>query len=157
MTALVWMANLLGWPVIHLLIASAFLRLPQERFRNDTWLTAPRRWERARCLYRDRLRIRRWKAMLPDAAPWLGGFARKNLRSRDPVYLARFLLETRRAELAHWWMLACLHVGLAWLKRSKTEESRPACRISFRQFSRDHAQANWTDSPQPAASCSSSC
>ena len=28
MTALVWAANLLGWPVIHISIASAALRLP---------------------------------------------------------------------------------------------------------------------------------
>lgn len=114
MTALVWVANILGWPVIHLAMAGAFLRLSPEQFEKDTWLTAPRRWERHGRLYRDWFAVRRWKSLLPDGAPWMGGFSRKGLRSSDPVYLARFLLETRRAEVAHWCMLACLPVFFLW-------------------------------------------
>ena len=60
--------------------------------------------------YRDRFAIRTWKSLLPDGAPWLGGFAKKKLRGRNRAYLAQFLLETRRAEVAHWCMLACLPV-----------------------------------------------
>lgn len=114
MSALLWSVNLLGWPAIHLSISGIFLRLPSRWFLNDTWLTASRRWERGGRLYRDGLAIRRWKALLPDGAPWLGGFAKKELRSRDLSYLTQFLLETRRAELAHWCMLGCLPVFFLW-------------------------------------------
>ena len=114
MTALVWAANLLGWPVIHISIASAALRLPPELFARDSWLTVPRRWEHDGRLYRDWFAIRKWKSLLPDGAPWLGGFAKKKLRGRDRAYLAQFLLETRRAEVAHWCMLACLPVFFVW-------------------------------------------
>lgn len=114
MSAWVWVVNLLGWPVIHLSIASIFLCLPSTWFKTDRWLTAPHRWERRGLLYRDRFAVRSWKALLPDGAPWLGGLARKKLRSRDPAYLSRFLLETRRAELAHWCMLACLPLFFLW-------------------------------------------
>jgi glycosyl-4,4'-diaponeurosporenoate acyltransferase len=114
MTALTWAANLLGWPVIHLSIASAVLRLPPELFARDNWLTAPRRWEDDGRLYRDRFGIREWKSLLPDAAPWLGGFSKKKLRERDSAYIAQFLRETRRAEVAHWCMLACLPIFFVW-------------------------------------------
>lgn len=114
MTAPIWAANLLGWPLIHLAIASVALRLPANLFAQDSWITAPRKWEREGRLYRDWLGIRRWKCLLPDGAPWFGGFAKKRIRGRDASYLSRFLLETRRAELAHWCMLFCLPLFFVW-------------------------------------------
>jgi glycosyl-4,4'-diaponeurosporenoate acyltransferase len=114
MIALVWAANVLGWPVIHVAIGFAALRVRPHLFATDSWITSPRHWERDGYLYRDRLAIRRWKILLPDAAPWLGGFAKKKLRERNPAYLEQFLIETRRAEIAHWCMLACLPVFFLW-------------------------------------------
>lgn len=117
MNTLVWAANLLGWPAIHLSVSRAFLSLSSDCFEKDGWLTSPRRWERSGRLYRDYLVIRGWKALLPDGAPWLGGFEKKQLRSRDLIYLRRFLLETRRAELAHWCTLCCLPLFFLWNPR----------------------------------------
>lgn len=114
MTALVWVANLLAWPVIHLSIAFVTLRLPSRLFVKDTWLTTPRFWEHGGRVYREKLAIRKWKNLLPDGAPWLGGFAKKRLNARDLTYLTHFLLEARRAEVAHWCMLACLPVFFLW-------------------------------------------
>jgi glycosyl-4,4'-diaponeurosporenoate acyltransferase len=114
MIALVWAANVLGWPVIHVAIGFAALHVPPHIFSRDTWLTAPHAWEQDGHVYRDRLAIRRWKFLLPDAAPWLGGFAKKKLRERNPAYLAQFLIETRRAEIAHWCMFACLPIFFLW-------------------------------------------
>lgn len=114
MNALIWAANLLGWPVIHLAVASVALRLPAHLFAKDSWVTAPRSWEREGRLYRDWLGIRRWKSLLPDGAPWLGGFAKNKIRSLDVSYVRQFLLETRRAELAHWCMFLCLPLFFLW-------------------------------------------
>ncbi len=114
MMALIWAANLLGWPLIHLAVAFVALRLPPHLFAQDNWLTAPRQWERGGRPYRDWLAIRKWKSMLPDGAPWLGGFSKSKVNFRDPSCLAQFLLETRRAESAHWCMLCCLPLFFLW-------------------------------------------
>ncbi len=114
MTALVWAANLLGWPAIHMSVAFATLRLPLDLFAKDTWITSPRHWERDGRPYREWLAICKWKYLLPDGAPWFGGFPKKKLRARDPAYLTQFLIETRRAQVAHWCMLACLPVFFLW-------------------------------------------
>lgn len=114
MTVLVWTANLFGWPVIHFSIAFGAQRLPSECFARDGWLTVPRCWERDGVFYRDWFAIRKWKSRLPDGASWLGGFAKKKLLSRNPAYVTQFLIETRRAETAHWCMLACLPIFFLW-------------------------------------------
>ncbi|HEX2917586.1 MAG TPA: hypothetical protein VHN81_03650 [Edaphobacter sp.] len=114
MTALVWAANVLGWPVIHMTIGYVVLRIPSRAFARDTWLTAPRTWEQDGKIYRDWFAIRRWKSLLPDGAPWLGGFAKKRLLNRSPARISQFLIETRRAEIAHWCMFACLPVFFLW-------------------------------------------
>lgn len=114
MTALIWAANVLGWPVIHMTIGFAVLRIPEQAFAHDTWLTATRSWERDGKIYRDWFAIRKWKSLLPDGAPWLGGFAKKKLLSHNPTCISQFLIETRRAEIAHWCMLACLLFFFLW-------------------------------------------
>jgi glycosyl-4,4'-diaponeurosporenoate acyltransferase len=114
MIAVMWAANLVGWPILHLAIGYVALRVPPHNFARDTWLTALRPWEQDGYLYRDWLAIRKWKSILPDGAPWLGGFAKKKLRERNSAYLAQFLIETRRAEIAHWFMLGCLPIFFIW-------------------------------------------
>ncbi len=114
MSPWIWMANLLGWPVLHLSISYFFLRLPTRLFAMDNWLTAARGWEMDGRLYRDCMAIRRWKALLPDGAPWLGGMAKKKLKARDDQSLAEFVVETRRAEWAHWVMFLCLPLFFLW-------------------------------------------
>ena len=114
MIALVWATNVLGWPILHIAIGLTALRVPSHFFARDTWLTAARTWEQDGDVYRDWLGIRKWKYLLPDAAPLFGGFAKKKLLERNPTYLAQFLIETRRAEIAHWCMLCCLPLFLIW-------------------------------------------
>ncbi|MEG9438411.1 hypothetical protein JAO29_19885 [Edaphobacter sp. HDX4] len=114
MTALIWAANVLGWPVIHMTIGFAVLRVPSQAFACDTWLTTPRSWEREGNMYRDWFAIRKWKSLLPDGAPWLGGHAKKKLLSRNLACISYFLIETRRAEIAHWCMLVCLPLFFLW-------------------------------------------
>lgn len=114
MITLVWVANILGWPVIHLAISFAVLRVPTQFFARDTWLTTPRSWEQDGDVYRNWFAIRKWKSLLPDGAPWLGGFAKEKLLERKPTALVQFLIETRRAETAHWCMLGCLPIFFIW-------------------------------------------
>lgn len=117
MNAWIWAANLLGWPLLHLSISFLFLRLPVRLFAKDSWLTAAHGWERHGRLYRDGMAIRRWKALLPDGAPWLGGMKKKKFKAHDDQSLVTFLIETRRAEWAHWCMFLPLPLFYLWNPR----------------------------------------
>lgn len=114
MTAVIWIANIFGWPVIHIVVAKIVIALPIQCFDRDGFFFAPRAWERDGALYRRWLGVRSWKGWLPDGAPWLGGFAKKRLAAHDSRYLSRFIAETRRAEFAHWCTLGCLPFFFLW-------------------------------------------
>lgn len=114
MRALILAANIFGWPMIHGAFGAVAVRLPHSLFEQDTWLTAPRSWERGGRIYAENLAIRKWKSTLPDGAPWLGGIAKKQMVHRSPSSLAALAVETRRAELAHWGMLGCAPVFFLW-------------------------------------------
>ncbi len=105
--------NVGGWLVLQLSIAWGMTRLPEHHFARDTWWMRVRNWEIN--FYRRWLRIRRWKAMLPDGAPWVGGTFRKRfLERRDTSYFRQFVMEARRGELAHWFMLLCFPIFFFW-------------------------------------------
>ncbi|WP_446742057.1 glycosyl-4,4'-diaponeurosporenoate acyltransferase CrtO family protein [Silvibacterium acidisoli] len=112
--AIVLTANLLGWPVIQIGIAKLFLRMPSRNFSPTSFACRPRRWERDGRLYTHILRIRRWKQLMPDGAPWLGGFAKAHYEKRDDSYTRRFIAETCRGEMAHWCMLAFTPIFYLW-------------------------------------------
>lgn len=114
MSAFVWAANLLGWPLIHISIGSVAVRLPHALFECDNWLTKPRPWERGGGVYCETLAIQKWKSKLPDGAPWLGGAAKTGMLGRAESTLVEFVVETRRAEMAHWAMLCCAPIFFLW-------------------------------------------
>ena len=106
--------NVIGWPVIHLAVAKLFLSLPGSCFGGHGWLFRYWTWERDGHLYERFTGVRRWKQMLPDGAPFLRGFAKKKLQSNDSFYLAVFIRETCRGELAHWVMMTAVPVFFLW-------------------------------------------
>lgn len=100
--ALAVLACALGWMLWSLLIGGLAQLLPEAALEGDSWLTGQRPWPETRESYERRLRILRWKPLLPDAGAVLPGGVRKNsLVSRDPATLQRLVEETRRAELVH--------------------------------------------------------
>jgi glycosyl-4,4'-diaponeurosporenoate acyltransferase len=96
-------------------VGYAMNRRSPERLRDETWLTRPRAWERGGGWYVERMRIRRWKRWLPDAgAVFAGGRRKADLVRLDAVALDAFAVETRRAELTHWYVMAALLPMLLW-------------------------------------------
>lgn len=66
--------------------------------------------------YRRRLRIHRWKHRLPEAGAVFGGMSKRCLPhglGRDGA-LARYALECRRGERAHWAILATAPLFALW-------------------------------------------
>lgn len=65
--------------------------------------------------YERRLRIKRWKDRVPEAGDvFRGGFSKRAVQARDRAHLERFVVETRRAELTHWLLLAAAPLFLLW-------------------------------------------
>lgn len=93
--------NAIGIPAAHLGISWAFTKMPLLDFNPDRFPFQKMPGE-SRKSYDLTFRLRAWKHLLPDAGPWFGGFAKKNLHSSDSEFLKRFRAETCRSEAAHW-------------------------------------------------------
>lgn len=113
--ALTIVVDVVAWGVFHTATGYAAHRLGEARLGRDGWLLRPRGFEAGGRWYRRRLRIDRWKDRLPDAGDlFRGGLSKRQLPAYDPAGLQLFARETRRAELAHWWALACGPVFVLW-------------------------------------------
>ena len=107
--------DVLAWGVFHAATGYAVHRLDESRLRRDGWLLRPRGFEASGHWYRRRLRIHRWKDKVPEAgAMFAGGVSKRELPGRDAAGLQLFVRETRRAELGHWWAMACAPLFLVW-------------------------------------------
>ncbi len=106
--------NLTVIPVGHVLPSWLLTRKEGNMFRPESCLFRERKWEMGGRIYERCLAIRLWKDLLPDGAPWLGGFAKKSLVGRDLEYISRFRMETCRGELAHHIQIPCILTALLW-------------------------------------------
>jgi len=90
-------------------------RIPAGRLAQDRGLLRIRGFEAGGRFYERWLRIKRWKDRLPEAgALFRGGFSKRRVSATDPVYLERFAVETRRAELVHWAIPLVTPVFVLW-------------------------------------------
>lgn len=106
--------DVLAWGAFHSLTGYAAHRLGEARLARDGRLLRIRRFEDGGRWYRDRLRIHRWKDRLPEAGALFGGISKRRLPAYDAEGLALFARETRRAELAHLWAMACGPLFMLW-------------------------------------------
>lgn len=113
--AVLAVAGAATWGIWSTVCGYAAHRLPARWLDRDRGLFRLRRSERNGRLYDRVLRIKRWKDLLPEAGGlFRGGFAKRRVRP-DRAYLERFLVETRRAELAHWPILLLGPTFYAWM------------------------------------------
>ena len=103
------------WLVIHLGVSISVAKIKPDAFDPESWLYRGRSWEREGKIYKAFLGVRKWKRVLPDgAAVFKSGFRKKRLRNQDAVYIHRFIIETCRAELAHWVIFVFSFVFFIW-------------------------------------------
>ncbi len=110
------LVNSVAWFFAIYLPGTLIQKLPLRRFREDNFLFRIRPWERGGRLYLH-LGIKRWKELLPDGAGlYQDGFRKKRLdvHGIDERYLQRFVLETCRAELVHWVIIALIPLFFIW-------------------------------------------
>jgi glycosyl-4,4'-diaponeurosporenoate acyltransferase len=102
------------WAVWGTAVGYAAHRLPRATVARDSWLTRPRPWERDGRWY-ERIGVRRWKRLLPDAGTvFRGGVSKRRLVGADVDSLRRLAEETRRAELVHWTVPALAPLFALW-------------------------------------------
>jgi glycosyl-4,4'-diaponeurosporenoate acyltransferase len=99
------------WLSLSVAVGYVGHRLPARWLARDSALTRLRTFELDGTFWQRRLKVRRWKDRLPDAGAFFGGVSKKRVRRTG---LARLLVETRRAELVHWALLACGPVFALW-------------------------------------------
>ena len=102
------------WAAWGTAVGYAAHRLPHPLVARDSWVTRRRAWERdGRCY--ERIGVRRWKSLLPDAGRvFPGGVSKRRLVSADVDALRRLAEETRRAELVHWAVPALAPLFALW-------------------------------------------
>lgn len=109
------LSDVVAWGAFHAATGYAAHRLGDERLRRDGRLLRPRSFETGGRWYRHTLRIHRWKDRLPEAgALFAGGVSKRQLPALDRAGLELFVRETRRAELGHWWAMACSPLFVLW-------------------------------------------
>ncbi|MFM7063635.1 MAG: hypothetical protein ACKO04_09120 [Actinomycetes bacterium] len=103
------------WAVLGVVTGYTVHRMPVARLDHDTWLTRPRAFESDGRWYERRLHIARWKDRVPEwGALFPDGTSKRRLPGRTDADLARFAVETRRAETVHWANLAAGPAFLLW-------------------------------------------
>ena len=107
--------DVLAWGFFHAVTGYAAHHVSDRRLDRDGPLLRGRGFEVGGRWYRRRLRIHRWKDRLPEAgAIFEGGISKRQLPGRDVEGLRTFVRETRRAELTHWWAMACGPLFVLW-------------------------------------------
>lgn len=112
---IVLVLNIVGWPVIHVLVSRWAFARSRSSFDPSAWLYRPRVCENSGRLYEGFFRVKKWKASLPDGAALMGNsFTKKSLRRRDLAYFEDFVRETCRGEWAHWTTMSFAPIFFLW-------------------------------------------
>lgn len=92
--------NCILYTVLVVVRAWVDMIIPERYLQPDRWWFRTRDWERDGEIYREQLRIDRWKDKLPSLRT-AARFSKKRLTEASRRYLNRFVLETCRAESNH--------------------------------------------------------
>lgn len=103
------------WAVVGTVTGYVTHRLPAARFAADGPLTRLRAFEADGRWYEEHVAIKRWKGRLPEAGDlFKDGFSKRSLRRSSTAELERFVVETRRAEVTHWVVMAAGPFFVLW-------------------------------------------
>ncbi|GAB3929317.1 glycosyl-4,4'-diaponeurosporenoate acyltransferase [Kribbella albertanoniae] len=107
--------DVIAWGAFHAGTGYLAHRLNDRQLSRDSWLLRARAFENDGRWYRRWWRVERWKDRVPEAgALFAGGISKAHLPTPGRSGLPLFIRETRRAELAHWWAMACGPLFALW-------------------------------------------
>ncbi|ANE48976.1 hypothetical protein SY83_16595 [Paenibacillus swuensis] len=95
--------------------AYACTRIPVAYFERSRLFTRVYSFEQNGLWYERYLLVKMWKSKLPDGSRlFRDGFAKKEMRGNHKDYFRRFVIETRRGELAHFLAMLPAPVFFLW-------------------------------------------
>lgn len=94
------------WAVIQLLVSYICLKVPNRFFNPTKFPFHSFGFEQEGAVYRKWLWVHKWKKYLPDGGALMGAeFRKKNLEHVTHANLRRFLIESCRAEMTHFFAI----------------------------------------------------
>ena len=91
------------------------IKLSLSSFNYKNWLFKERAWEKKGTVYQSYFHVKKWKDKLPELSDFITRiFSKKQVLSHNVDYLYRFVLETCRAELTHWSIIASSFLFIFW-------------------------------------------
>jgi glycosyl-4,4'-diaponeurosporenoate acyltransferase len=100
------------WVILSIGVGYGGHRLSDRRLQHESAITRPRAFEQNGDFWQHHFAVRRWKDRLPEAGAIFGGMSKRHLRHWKDM--GRLAIETRRAELVHWSLMACGPLFLFW-------------------------------------------
>jgi glycosyl-4,4'-diaponeurosporenoate acyltransferase len=101
--------------LIHMGISFLCNKIPLARFDPGSFLYRIRGFEDNPKFYVQKIKIKKWKKIIPDGAKlFKNAFRKQRLANCDNDYLHTFMLETCRAELTHWLQMTPFFVFFIW-------------------------------------------
>lgn len=104
------LGNVILIPTAHLFLSWLSIKLPSQWFLPPSSRQAPA----SLSLYEKCFHIKKWKKLLPDAAPLFEGFSKKHLVSTNRPYLLQFAAECRRGQFSHWAQWLVISSFIVW-------------------------------------------
>lgn len=94
------------WAVIQLLVSYVCLKIPNRYFNPTKFPFTSFAFEQEGAFYRKWLLVHKWKKYLPDGGALMGAeFHKKNLEHVTHANLRRFMIESCRAEMTHFYAI----------------------------------------------------
>ena len=94
------------WAAIQFMVSILCIKIPDRYYDPTKFPFAPFRFEQNGALYRKWLLVHKWKKYLPDGGALMGSdFRKKNLEHVTEYNLQRFMIESCRAEMTHFFAI----------------------------------------------------
>jgi len=106
--------NSLGWFIVVFLSGFLWRKASLNSFDCHRFPFRTYGFEKQGKVYEEKLKIKRWKAMMPEAGGVFRGFGKRRVRYRNVSYLKAFAKETCRAEIVHYSIMAALPLFIIW-------------------------------------------
>lgn len=103
------------WPILQITMNLICNKINQKYFEKDFLIPKTRKWEENGNVYRQVLKINKWKRFLPDGANvYKKGFQKKHVNNYSSEYFSQFIKETRKAEFSHWLQIIPFWIFMFW-------------------------------------------
>jgi glycosyl-4,4'-diaponeurosporenoate acyltransferase len=107
--------DVLVWVIFHLGIGYLSLKFPENWLDPNLHFFQAHPWEEEGKLYQRLFNVRSWKHLIPDGSKaYKHAYSIKHLASSELSHLKRWLKESVRSELCHWFMILPAPLFFLW-------------------------------------------